>query len=105
MGVCQPTEEGRHLTVLFGPDHEVPVVGEDAVGQHADRVTSVRLDDDALKRREVVLRAEQVHPADRSVQDMVDLSARCVACGSWYGMTVAGRRWRVNTRCVPLPIC
>ena len=31
MRVCQPTEEGRHLTVCVRPDGEVPVVGQDAV--------------------------------------------------------------------------
>ena len=31
--VCQPTEEGRHLAVCVRPDGEVPVVGQDAIGQ------------------------------------------------------------------------
>src|SRR5208283_5465860 len=42
MRVCQPTEEGRHLAVCIRPDGEVPVVGQDAVGQDADRVPLVR---------------------------------------------------------------
>ena len=42
MRVCQPTEEGRHLAVCVRPDGEVPVVGQDAVGQDADRVPLVR---------------------------------------------------------------
>ena len=45
--------------------------------------------------------AEQVHPADRSVQHMVDLSARCISCGSWHGKTIARSRLSVNTSCVP----
>ena len=42
MRVCQPTEEGRHQAVCVQPDGEVPVVGQDAVGQDVDRVPLVR---------------------------------------------------------------
>ena len=84
MRVCQPTEEGRHLAVCVRPDGEVPVVGQDAVGQDADRVPLVRLDHDPLERLEVGVLAEEVHLADRSDQHMVHLPAGCISRCSWY---------------------
>jgi len=85
MRVCHPTEEGRHLAVCVRPDGEVPVVGQDAVGQDADRVPLVRLDHDPLERLEVGVLAEAVHLADRSVQHMVHLPAGCFSRCSWQG--------------------
>ena len=85
MRVCQPTEEGRHLAVCVRPDGEVPVVGQDAGGQDADRVPLVRLDHDPLERLEVGVLAEEVHLADRSVQHMVHLPAGCFSRCSWHG--------------------
>ena len=87
MRACQPTEEGRHLAVCVRPDGEVPVVGQDAVGQDADRVPLVRLDHDPLERLEVGVLAEEVHLADRSVQHMVHLPAGCFSRCSWYSCT------------------
>ena len=85
MRVCQPTEEGRHLAVCVRPDGEVPVVGQDAAGQDADRVPLVRLDQDPLERLEVGVLAEEVHLADRSVQHIVHLHAGCISRCSWHG--------------------
>src|SRR5829696_3083433 len=62
----------------------------------------MRLDDNTLERLEVGVLAEQVHPADRSVQHMVDLTARCISCGSWHGKTIARSRRTVDTSCVPV---
>ena len=85
MRVCQPTEEGRHLAVCVRPDGEVPVVGQDAAGQDADRVPPKRFDHDPLKRLEVGVLAEEVPLADRSVQHMVHLPAGSFSRCSWQG--------------------
>jgi hypothetical protein len=85
MGVRQPTEEGRDLNVCLRPHGEVPVVGQDAVGQDADRVPLVSFDHDPLERLEVGVLAEEVHPAARSVQDMVYQPAGCFSRCSWHG--------------------
>ena len=53
MGLCEPTNESRHLIVSLRPDGEVPMIRRDAVGEDTDRVTLVRLDHDAVKRTEV----------------------------------------------------
>ncbi len=85
MRVCQLTQEGRHLAVCVRPDGEVSVVGQDAVGQDADRVPLVRLDHDPLERLEVGVLAEEVPLADRSVQHMVHLPAGRFSRYAWQG--------------------
>jgi len=62
-----------------------PFVGQDAVGEDADRAPLVRLDPDPLERPEVGVLAEEVHLADRSVQHMVHLPAGCFSRCSWHG--------------------
>ena len=39
VGVGEPTKESRHLTVGLRPDDEVPMIGQDAVGEDSNRVT------------------------------------------------------------------
>ena len=95
-----------HLTVRLGPDHEVPVVGQDAVGQNADRVSLMRLDHHALKRLEVAIRVKEVHPADRSVQHVVDLASRGVPSDSWHESQATWlqppRQYELRPECHPL---
>ena len=63
----------------------------------------VRLDHDPLKRLEVGVLAKEVHPADRSVQDMVHLPARCFSRCSWHGQETYQKAVApVNTSCVPV---
>ena len=57
--VRQPSEEVGELSVCLGPDDKVPMVGQDAVRQNADRMSRVRFDDDALERLEVGVFAER----------------------------------------------
>ncbi len=54
----QPTEESRHLVVSLRPDDEMPMIGQDAKREDADRVASVSLDHDTLERVEVGFLAE-----------------------------------------------
>jgi hypothetical protein len=84
--VRQPAEEVGDLAVGLGPDDEVPVVGQDAVGEDADGVPPMRLDDDLLIRLEVGVLVEEADPADRPVQDVVDLTCRSLSRGSWHGL-------------------
>ncbi len=105
MRLRQPTEEGRDLAVCLRPDNKVPMVRHDTVGQDGDRVSLVRLDHDPLKRLEVGVLAKEVHPADRSVQHMVHLPARCFSRCSWHGQeTYQKAVTPVNTSCVPVSV-
>ena len=72
VGVRQPTEEGHDLAVGLRPDGEVPMVGQDTVGEDGDGVPLVGFEQDPLEGLEVGVLGEEVHPADRSVQDVVD---------------------------------
>jgi Putative collagen-binding domain of a collagenase len=45
----------------------------------------VRLNHDALERLKVGLLAEHMHPADGSVQDVIDKAPRCYPRSSWHG--------------------
>jgi hypothetical protein len=73
----QPPETGDHLAIGLGPDHEKPVVGQDAAGQYADRMTLMRLDNDPLERHEAGVFSKETHLADRAVQKMIELRAWC----------------------------
>jgi hypothetical protein len=92
VGVRQPAEEGGHFPIGLRPDDEVPVVGQDAVRQDADRVPPVRLEQDAMERLEVGVLAEQAHPAHRAVQHVVDLPAGRVSCASWHAPEIITAR-------------
>ncbi len=102
--VRQPTEEVRDLTVGLRPDDEVPVVGQDAVRQDANRMSLMRLDHDALKRLEVgilVRRGASCRPIDSAH----DRPARRVRLRAVLGMGETIPRALmaiVNTSCVPV---
>ena len=53
----------------------------------------VGFDQDPLERLEVGVLAEEVHPADRSVQDVVDQPAGCVSRGSWHEAEDTEEEW------------
>src|SRR5262249_17451568 len=74
-----------------------PVVGQDAVGQDADRVAPVGLDRDALERLEVGVAGEEAHLPHGSVQDVVDLAAGCFPRHSWHEAEDTTPRRTVST--------
>ncbi len=82
--VRQPSEEIRHLTVLFRPDNKVPVIRQNTIGQDADGLPMVRLHHHPLERLEVGLLAKHMHPPDRSVQDVINLPSRRDPSCSWH---------------------
>ena len=58
--------------------------GSNAIRQDMNGLPQVRLNHDALERLEVGLLAEHMHPADGSVQDVIDKAPRCYSRCSWH---------------------
>jgi hypothetical protein len=75
-----------NLAIGLRPNHEMPVVGQDALGQDADRMTLMRLDHDALKRLEAGVSAEEPHPTDIAFQNLIKLPALYIASGPGDGL-------------------
>ena len=99
--VRQPSEELGELSICLGPDDKVPMVGQDAVRQNADRVSRVRFDDDALERLEVGVFAEECGYS-RPIGSGHDTPARRVhftLLEAW-ARTIAGAVTTVKTCCV-----
>ena len=82
--VRQPPKKVRQLTILLRPDDKLPLVGQNTIRQNTDRLPRVRLNHDALKLLEVGNLAEHPHPADRSVQDVINESTRSHSRCSWH---------------------
>ena len=82
--VRQPPKKARQLAVLFRPDNKLPLVGQNTIRQNTDRSTLVRLNHDALELLEVGNLAEHPHPADRSVQYVINKPTRCDSRCSWH---------------------
>jgi hypothetical protein len=68
----QQVHEPGQLVIVRRPDHEVKVVGHDAVGEQADRNTSLRLGSALQKRPIVTWRVEEPEAAHAAVQDVED---------------------------------
>ena len=102
MGMSQPAEVIGDLAVGPGPDDEMPVVGQDAVRQNAERMPAMGLDHDPAKRLEVVVVTEQPHPPDCTVQDVVDPASRCFGACPWHrNKSIPARRLQVNLAASP----
>ena len=82
--VREPPKKVRQLTVLLRPDDKVPMVGQNTIRQDTNGLPLVRLNHDALERLEVGVLAEHMHPADRSVQDVINKPPRCYSRCSWH---------------------
>jgi hypothetical protein len=66
----QPLHEQREAVVVQGPEHQVPVIWHDAVGEQAYREATQRLGEDLEERFEVGWALEQGHALDGPVQDV-----------------------------------
>ncbi len=77
-------EEACQLTILLRPDNKVPVIGQNTIRQDTQRLPLVRLDHDPLERLKVSLLSEHMHPADRSVKDVINQSPRRYSRCSWH---------------------
>jgi hypothetical protein len=58
--------------------------GSNAIRQDTNGLPQVRLNHDALERLEFGFLAEHMHPADGSVQDVIDKAPRCYSRCSWH---------------------
>jgi hypothetical protein len=61
-------------------DHRLP----HRHSQNTNGLPQVRLNHDAFERFKVGLLAEYMHPADGSVQDVIDKASRCYSRCSWH---------------------
>ena len=77
MRVRQPAEKRGQLAIFLGPNHEVPMVGHDAIGQNSKRMALASLDHDALERFVIEVIAEQLNPPDSPIENVINQSARC----------------------------
>src|SRR5450432_17948 len=102
VSVGEPAEEVGDLVIVRGVDDEMPVAGQDAVGENADWMALVGLEDDALEGLEIVVVAEEFHATDRAVEDVIDQAAGGAARLTGHGRSVSRIRRMSTTRCVPV---
>jgi hypothetical protein len=62
--------ESPEVAVMFGPQHEVPMVGQQAIGEDPHAAAFQRLFQDLLERLEVGVLQEQPHPSHATVQNV-----------------------------------
>jgi hypothetical protein len=68
--------ESPEFAVMLGPQHEVPMVGQQAIGEDPHGAAFQRLFQHLLERLEVGVFQEQPHPSHAAVQDVKQHSAR-----------------------------
>ena len=68
---AQPSDERREVAVVARPQHQMPMVGHHAVGQHAHLHPSRGLVEDSLKRFVVLGRVEYLHSGVCPIQYVV----------------------------------
>jgi len=84
VGVGEPADEGGQLAVGPRPEHHVPVIGHEAVGQQADRTALAGLGQHAFEGREVLGLLEQRQPGHRPIEDVINQTAGSNTGLSWH---------------------
>ena len=79
------------FAILAGPQHQVPVIGQDRVAQQPHGRPLPSLADDFLEGGVVGRLAEQGGPADRPIEDVVDIAGIRASRPSRHSQTVPSR--------------
>jgi hypothetical protein len=102
MRVREPTQKRGQLAVRARPEHHVPMIGHETEGKETDRVTLHRLVHHLKERRVVSLLLKQGQSRHRTVQCMVNQTARRNSRPSWHGENLSeGPTKRKEMSCVP----
>ena len=72
MGMSQPAQELGQFAVLARPNHHVPVIRQNAVGEKTRGMLCHRLDHHAFKRCVILVLLEQRKTGDTTVQNVVN---------------------------------
>src|ERR1700722_12534577 len=72
MGMGEPSEEGCHLSLVARPDNKMPVVVHQTIAEDAKGVAFVRLQQHAVKRIEILCRAEELKSTGRAIEHVVN---------------------------------
>jgi hypothetical protein len=68
--------ESPQVAVVLGPQHEVPMVGQQAIREDPHGTAFRRLFQHLLERFEIGVLQEQPHPSHAAIQDVKQHSAR-----------------------------
>ena len=72
MGAGHPLHEPRHLAIFIRPDHEVPVIWHNAIGQNAYRLEIFRVLNDLQERVVINVRSKQSIASHATIQHVED---------------------------------
>ena len=86
----QPAQVLGQVPVLKRPDHQMPVVGQDTIGQQAHRHEVLGLLEDALESRIIHRLVKDPSPRYSAVEHMVDIAPRGKAQASRHAATLRG---------------
>ncbi len=75
--LAQPADETRQGAIGLGPQHEVPVIGHQAVGQHTHRHLLLGLDENAEEGVEVGGLVQEGSAGVAPIEHVVDVAAFC----------------------------
>src|SRR5258705_524570 len=84
----KPLHPATQIAVTPRPDHQMKVVGHQAVGQHAHRATNLRLVKQPHKRRVVRLLVKHPLPPVSPVENVVAIAGWRAALGAWHARTL-----------------
>src|SRR5262249_531851 len=76
----QSLHERRQITIVFGPQNEMPEIGHQTVAANPHRRVFPLFLDHGLSRR-----VKQALASDATVQNVIDHSTRSYAIRSWHG--------------------
>ena len=87
MNTCQPVDVRRNRVVFVGPQHQVPVVGHQAIRDDTHRNPAPCALHKSLKMQVVVRSAEQRLSVHSPVEDVIDIPAFSVSSCSWHAQS------------------
>ena len=82
--VGHPLHELRQVAIVFGPQHEMPMVRHPTVGTDADGRDTKRLFHYAMEGVIVLFGPKNPHSPDATIEHMKQHSSRRDSCGSWH---------------------
>src|SRR5579863_742419 len=80
----QPLHPAAEISIVVRPKHQVKMVVEQAIREHAHRQARVRRRHQSNERRKIAILMEYVASRVAAVQNVVTEAAYRGSCGSWH---------------------
>jgi hypothetical protein len=95
---ADPPHQFAQIRAGLGPQHQVPMIGHQAIRQQLNGVSRKPFTQHTLKSKKVFILVKQLHPSIAAIQNMINHTSFNGASGAWHGNKLPPRRFGVNNQ-------